>query len=118
MHVYLRLTQKRSLPTATEWSNPKYSKLGRIRFKEITHNYKNKTEESPLHKERPWGVGQDVTRGSNLNPVHSTTDINLDLKGQSDILGLAQDLLPGLGPAQAGFRQKEGRLIFSLKETE
>lgn len=88
--VSQRLTQKRSLPTAVEWSNPKYSKLGRIRFKEkITHNYKNETEGFPTSQGRTLGVGQDVTRGSHFNPVCLTKDINLDLNGQSDILGLA-----------------------------
>lgn len=33
--VSQRLMQKRSLPTAIEWYNPKSAKLERIRFKEV-----------------------------------------------------------------------------------
>lgn len=50
-----KLTPKRSFPMATEWSNPKSSKLGRITFKEeITCDYKKETEGSP-QGENPGG---------------------------------------------------------------
>lgn len=60
--VSQKLTQKRSLPTAIVWSNPKSSKLGRIMFEEeITCAYKKEIEGFPLHRGTFWEVGQGVS---------------------------------------------------------